>query len=64
LQPKVVVVVVAVVAAGQVVLQVALQVMVKDLHRRTFFVVPTWRTGQEAFKVFMEKKVPECSVYT
>jgi hypothetical protein len=31
--------------------------------RRTFCVVPTWRTGQEEFKVFMKKKVPSCNVY-
>ncbi len=35
----------------------------KDAHRRTFCVVPTWRTGQEGFKVFMNMKVPSCGVY-
>jgi hypothetical protein len=35
----------------------------KDVLRRTFCVVSTWRTGQEEFKVFMKKKVPSCNVY-
>jgi hypothetical protein len=33
------------------------------VHRRTFCVVPTWRTGQEEFEGFMKTKVPSCSVY-
>ncbi len=34
----------------------------KDVLRLTFCVVPTWRTGQEEFKAFMDKKRPSCRV--
>jgi hypothetical protein len=34
----------------------------KDVHRRTFCVVPTWRTGQEGFRVLVKKKLPSCCV--
>ena len=35
----------------------------KGLHRRTFCVVPTWRTGGEEFKVFTKTNVDTCSVH-
>ena len=55
----VVVVLVAEVRVAVTAVHVMLQVRVQDLHRRTFCVVPT---GQEEFKVFMENKVPTCTV--
>jgi hypothetical protein len=57
-----VVVEVVVVAASGVASGVASHGAGKDLHRRTFCVVPTWRTGRKEFKGFMTKKVPACSV--
>ena len=48
-------------SAGGVASGVASRRALKDVLRRTFCVVPTWRTGQEEFKVFMKKKVPSCS---
>ncbi len=50
-------------SAGGVASGVASHRKSKDVHRRTFCVVPTWRTGQEGFKVFMKTKVPSCRVY-
>ncbi len=57
------VVVVVVVVAGGVASGVASRRSLKDVLRRTFCVVPTWRTGQWEFKVFMNTKVPSCNVF-
>ncbi len=35
----------------------------RGLHRCTVWDAPTWRTGQEEFKVFMKETVPECDVF-
>jgi hypothetical protein len=34
----------------------------EDVFPRTVCVVPTWRTGQVGFEVFMKKKHPACKV--
>ena len=58
------VVVVVVAASVQVVLQVASQVIVNaKICTDALSVSYPCRTGQEAFKVFMKKKVPACTVY-
>jgi hypothetical protein len=49
-------------SAGGVASGVASCRALKDVLRRTFCVVHTWRTGQEEFNVFMEKKVPSCDI--
>ncbi len=58
----VVVVAVAEVQVMVVAVQGMLQVMEQALHRRTFCVVLTWRTGKQEFKALMRKKVPACTV--
>ncbi len=56
-------VVVVVVAAVQVVLQVALRVIMNaKTCTDSLSVSYPCRTGQEEFKLFMEKKVPSCSI--
>ena len=49
-------------SAGGVASGVASRRALKDVLRRTFCVVHTWRTGQKEFNVFMEKKVPSCDI--